>query len=393
MLDGNIAGKPKKPIVENHNESKNSWFYSKIDGSYTWMLKAAMRFRWVVVLICILTVASIYPLFQFVGMAFLPDEDESLYQVNLRAPQGTSLSATQSILDRIARDIRAEIPGVKNTLVLAGFGRGSGPNNGFINVSLVPVGERKKSQADLINQTRQIAKKYSSKDYQVSVSASSSIAGSLGLGRGGSGIGFYIAGPDIEKLNGYANQLVEKLKQDPTFRDPDTSIEVGTPEIRIIIDRVKAADLGVQTGDIAQTLNIMSAGQTVSTFNENSEQYDVIVQADEQFRRDRSNLKYFTVPSSNGGVIGLEKVVRIEEGLSPSSISRLNRQRQVTISSSLPPNTSESDASTKLQNYAKALNMPAEYLTGVTGQSKELNRAYVSFMYAFLLSFVFMYLI
>ena len=124
----------------------------------------SMRFRWAVVLICVLTVASIVPLYKFVGMAFLPDEDESLFQVNVRGPQGTSLSATQSILDRIARDIRAEIPGVKNTLVLAGFGRGSGPNNGFVNVSLVPVGERKQSQADLINQTRSIVKKYSSKD-------------------------------------------------------------------------------------------------------------------------------------------------------------------------------------------------------------------------------------
>ncbi len=381
----------RKPQIA--NDSKESWVYSKIDRSYTWMLKLAMRFRWSVVLICILTVASIYPLYKYVGMAFLPDEDESLYQVNFRGPQGTSLSATQSILDRIARDIREQVPGVQNTLVLAGFGRGSGPNNGFINVSLKPVGEREKSQADLINQTRAIAKKYSSKDYQVSVSASSSIAGSIGLGRGGSGVGYYIAGPDIEKLNGYANQLVEKLKQDPTFRDPDTSIELGTPEIRVVIDRTRAADLGVRAGDVAQALNILAAGQEVTTFSEGSEQFDVVLQADEQFRRDRNNLQYFTVASSNGGAIGLERVVKIEEGLSPSSISRLNRQRQVTISAGLPPNTSESDALAKLEEYAKTLNMPAEYLTGVTGQSKELNRAYESFMLAFLLSFVFMYLI
>ncbi|HVQ55175.1 MAG TPA: efflux RND transporter permease subunit, partial [Pyrinomonadaceae bacterium] len=118
--------------------SKSGWVYSKVDGTYTWLLKKAMRFRWAVVLVCVLVVASIFPLYKYVGMAFLPDEDESLYQVNVRGPQGTSLSATQSILDRISRDIRAEVPGVKNTLVLAGFGRGSGPNNGFVNVSLVP---------------------------------------------------------------------------------------------------------------------------------------------------------------------------------------------------------------------------------------------------------------
>ena len=373
--------------------SKDGWFYSKIDSSYTWMLRLAMRFRWVVVLLCVLTVASIVPLYKFVGMAFLPDEDESLYQVNVRGPQGTSLSATQSILDRVARDIRAEVPGVKNTLVLAGFGRGSGSNNGFINVALVPVGERKKSQADLINQTRAIAKKYSSKDYQVTVSASSSIAGSIGLGRGGSGVGFYIAGPDMGKLTEYANAMVEKMKQDPIYRDPDTSIEVGNPEIRVTIDRTRAADLGVRAGDVAQALNILSAGQITSTFSEGSKQYDVIVRAEEQYRRDRSNFKYFTVGSSNGGTVDLERVVKINEGVSPSSINRLNRLRQVTVSAGLPPNASESDAVAKMERIAKDLNMPAEYLTGVTGQSKELQKAYDAFLYAFLLSFVFMYLI
>ncbi len=375
------------------HDSKAGWLYQKVDAGYTRLLKLSMRFRWAVVLICIITVASIFPLYKFVGMAFLPDEDESLFQVNIRGPQGTSLSATQSRLDRIARDIRAQVPGVKNTLVLAGFGRGSGPNNGFINVALVPVGEREKSQADLINQVRGIARKYSDKDYQVTVSASSSIAGSIGLGRGGSGVGLYIAGPDMEKLSEYANTLVEKMKTDENYRDPDSSIEVGSPEIRVTIDRTRAADLGVRAGDVAQALNILSAGQIVSTFSENSEQYDVVVRAEEEFRRDRSYLPWFTVTSSNGGTVGLDRVVKLDEGLSPSTINRLNRLRQVTVSAGLPPNASESDAITKLQQWAADLNMGPEYLTGVTGQSKELQKAYESFMYAFLLSFVFMYLI
>lgn len=392
---GEKSGLASEDRAETHSghSSKAGWFYQKIEGGYTRLLKLAMRHRWAVVLICILTVASIYPLYRFVGMSFLPDEDESLFQVNLRGPQGTSLSATQSILDRIARDIREQVPGVKNTLVLAGFGRGSGPNNGFINVALLPVSERDKSQAELINQVRGIVRKYSSKDYQVSVSAASSIAGSIGLGRGGSGIGYYIAGPDMAKLTEYANTLVERMKQDPVFRDPDSSLELGSPEIRVTIDRAKAADLGVRAGDVAQALNILSAGQIVSTFSEGSKQYDVVVRAEEQFRRDRSYLPWFTVASSRGGTVSLDRVVKLEEGLSPASINRLNRLRQVTISAGIPPNASEADALAKLQGYVADLKLPAEYVSGVTGQSKELQRAYDSFMYAFLLSFVFMYLI
>lgn len=388
---GAADGEPTGDTSASH--SKDGRFYGMIDSAYTFMLRLAMRFRWVVVLICIATVASIVPLYKFVGMAFLPDEDESLYQVNLRGPQGTSLSATQSILDRIARDIREQIPEVQNTIVLAGFGRGSGPNNGFINVSLKPIKERKRSQSDLINQTRGITRKYSSKDYQVSVSASSSIAQGIGLGRGGSGIGFFIAGPDMEKLNEYANALVEKMKGDESFRDPDNSVDIGTPEIRVLIDRTKAADLGVDSGSVAQALNVLAAGQRISTFNENNQQYDVIVQADEQYRRDRQDFNNFSVSSTNGGIVGLDKVVKIEEGLSPASIGRLNRQRVVTVSAGLPPNSSESDALAKLQRYAADLKMGPEYVTGVSGQSKELQKAYESFMLAFLLSFVFMYLV
>ncbi|HQU85380.1 MAG TPA: efflux RND transporter permease subunit, partial [Pyrinomonadaceae bacterium] len=401
--DGMLESNYEEPISNRNteetseNESKDSWFYSKIDGSYTWLLKVSMRFRWAVVLICFLVVASIYPLFKLVGMAFLPEEDESAFSISLRGPQGTSLSATQSILDRIARDVREQLPGVKNTLVQAGgFGGGGGggsSNSGNVNVSLVPVSERQFSQAELINKTRAILKNYQSKEYRINASASSSISGSLGLGRGGSGIGYYLSGPDMEQLNTYANQLVEKMKQDPIFRDPDSSYDAGTPEIQVTIDRTKAADLGVKAGDVATAINTFAAGQRVTTFSQNNKQYDVVLQAKEEYRRDRNNLQYFTVATANGGTIGLERLVKIESGSAPASISRLNRQRQITVSASLLPNASESDAAAKLEGYVRELNLPAEYTAGVTGQSKELQRAYQSFMYAFLLSFVFMYLI
>jgi HAE1 family hydrophobic/amphiphilic exporter-1 len=375
-------------------DSKASWFYRGIDGGYTFLLKGAMRFRWVVILICILVVASIYPLFNFVGMAFLPDEDESAFQISLRGPQGTSLSATQSILDRIARDIREQLPGVRATLVQAGgFFGGGGSNSGNVNVSLLPTDQRDFSQAELITKTRQIIKKYQSPEYRINASAQSSISGSLGLGRGGSAIGYYLSGPDMEQLQRFAAQLVERMKQDPVFRDPDSSFDVGTPEIQLTIDRAKAADLGVRAGDLATAVNTFQAGQRVTTFSQNNKQYDVVLQADEKYRSDRNNLRYFTVVSSRGGSITLDRLVKIEDGRSPSSISRLNRQRQITVSAGLPPNSSESDALRRLEGYVKELKLPAEYTAGVTGQSKELQKAYSAFMLAFLLSFVFMYLI
>ncbi|MFN2493391.1 MAG: efflux RND transporter permease subunit, partial [Pyrinomonadaceae bacterium] len=375
--------------------SKGGRFYRPVDRSYMWMLRWSMAHRWVVILICAIAVASIWPLYSVVGYNFLPDEDESAFQVSLRAPQGTSLPATQSILERVARDVREQIPGVQNTLVNAGAGfGGGGPNSGSVQVRLKPVEQRKYSQVQLIQQTRDLIRKRKyPKEYVITASGTSSIGASIGGGRGGSSIGFFISGPDIEKLDEYSAKLVERIKQDQNFRDADRSLQLTSPEVRVIIDRQRAADLGVEAGDVAQALNTLAAGQRVTTFSEGSDQYDVVVRAAEEFRRTRESLKNFTVASSLGGTVGLEKLVRLEEGESPASIDRLNRQRAVTVSASISPNGSESAGLVAIQRYANDLRMGPGYQTGVTGQSKELQRANRSFMFAFLLSFIFMYLI
>jgi hydrophobic/amphiphilic exporter-1 (mainly G- bacteria), HAE1 family len=376
------------------HSSKEGRFYRPIDRTYTWLLKLSMAHRWVIVILCIMVIASIWPLYKWVGYNFLPDEDESAFQISFRGPQGMSLAATQSILDRIARDVREQLPGVQNTLALAGFGRGGGPNSGNVSVSLKPVKERKFSQTDLIQRARQIIqqRKYP-KEYVIGVSGTSSIGASIGLGRGGSQVGLFISGPDIDKLDDYSKRLVERVRQDKNFREPDRSLQLGNPEVRVHIDRARAADLGVKAGDVAQALNILAAGQRTTTFSENSEQYDVVVQAEEQYRRTRDSLKDFTVTSSTAGTVSLDKLVTIEEGNSPASIDRLNRQRQVTVSAGVAPGASESDAVAAMQRYAAELKMEPGYRTGVTGQSKELARANQSFLLAFLLSFIFMYLI
>jgi HAE1 family hydrophobic/amphiphilic exporter-1 len=391
------GGDVKESETKEHASSKGGRFYRPIDRAYMWMLRWSMAHRLVIVAVCVIVVASIWPLYSYVGYNFLPDEDESGYQVSLRAPQGTSLPATQSILERVARDVREQIPGVESTLVNAGGGGGGGggsPNSGNVSVRLKPVADREFSQADLIQQTRDMVRKRKyPKEYVINASGGSSIGASLGQGRGGSSLGFFISGPDMQKLDEYSNKLVERIKEDKNFRDADRSLQLSSPEVRIIIDRQRAADLGVKAGDVAQALNTLAAGSRVSTFSEGSDQYDVVVRAGEEFRRTRENLSRFTVASSSGGTVGLEKLVRLEQGESPASIDRLNRQRQVTVSASLAPNGSEADGLASVQRYAAEMNMEPSYRTGVTGQSKELQRANQSFMLAFLLSFVFMYLI
>ncbi|HJU54115.1 MAG TPA: efflux RND transporter permease subunit, partial [Pyrinomonadaceae bacterium] len=209
--DAEDDGEKVKAEKEQGHSSKEGRFYKPIDRSYMWMLKWSMAHRWIIVLICAIAIGFIVPLYNWVGYNFLPDEDESAYQISLRAPQGTSLPATQSVLERVARDVREQIPGVDGTLVNAGGFGGGTPNAGSVQVRLKPVEDRKYSQAELIQMTRDmIRKRKYPKEYVINASGGSSIGSSLGQGRGGSSLGFFISGPDIQKLDEYSDKLVER---------------------------------------------------------------------------------------------------------------------------------------------------------------------------------------
>src|SRR2546423_3103417 len=371
--------------------SKESRFYRPIDRTYKWLLEWSMAHRWIIVIVSLVVIVSIIPMYKLAGINFLPDEDESSYQVSLRAPQGTSLAATQSILDHLARGIRAQIPGVEATLAIAGFGGQASPNTGQITVRLKPPQNRSLSQADIIQRTRAIARRYP-RELVIGASAISSISSAIGGGRS-SALAFYLSGPDLQKLDEYSQKIIDIIKQNSNIQDADRSLVLGNPEARVIIDRQRAADLGVKAGDIAQVLNTMVAGSKVTTFSEGSDQYDVVLMAEDQYRQNTGLLNQLAVPSSNGGTIELSKVVHLGEGTSPTSIDRINRQRQVTITAKVNPSGSETEALKALQTAATQVGMDAGYTTGVTGQSKQLGQANYYFMLAFLLSFIFMYLV
>ncbi len=393
-LEADQADTPPRKIAEqkaHEPSSKESRWYRPVDCTYKWMLELAMAHRWVIVLVSAIVIASIVPLYKLAGINLLPEEDESVYQVSLRAPQGTSLPATQSILDHLARDIREQIPGVEATLAIAGFGGQASPNGGQITVRLKPPQERSLSQSEIVQRTRQIAKKYP-KELVIGAAPTSSISGAIGGGRSSS-LAFYITGPDLQKLDDYSQRLIAKIKQDPNIQDADRSLVLGNPETRVTIDRKRAADLGVRAGDVAQALSTLVAGQKVTTYSDGTDQYDVVLRAEDKYRNNLENLNRLTVTSSKGGTVGMEKLVHFEQSTSPSSIDRLNRQRQVTIQASVSPKGSETEALRAIQTAAANLNMEQGYTTGVTGQSKELGRANYYFGLAFLLSFIFMYLV
>ena len=374
-------------------QSKESRFYRPIDRTYTWMLKWSMAHRWAIVVLSFLVMISIVPLFMFVGKNFLPVDDQAQFELNVRTPEGSTLSSTSALAERVAADVR-KLPGVTDTLVTIGSGQQQLVNLANIYVKLAPIEERNISQQDLMVRARnEILGKYL-KEYPDQLRTSvNPVAAISGGGFRNADIQFVIGGPDLDKLTRYADDLLAKMKTLPDVVDVDSSLITGKPELRVVIDRARAADLGVRVGDVAQSLNTLVAGQKVSTFNAGTDQYDVRVRAMGEFRASAEGLKRMLVASQKLGWVSLDNLVRVEEGTGPSSIDRYNRQRQVTLFANTKPGGSQAAVTAKMNAFVKAENMDSAYRAFLAGRTKELARTGQYFLLAIVLSFVFMYMV
>jgi HAE1 family hydrophobic/amphiphilic exporter-1 len=368
--------------------SKEGRFYRPVDRAYTSMLKWSMGHRWAIVGLCVLVIISIVPLFMFVGKNFLPVDDQSQFEINMRAPEGSTLANTSTIVERIAADVRT-LPGVTDTLVTIGGDRQQLVNSANIYVKLSALGERDLSQTQLMVKARELLKKYPP-ELRTNIGQVQAISGG---GQRNADIQYMIGGPDLQVLTKYSEDLLAKMKTIPNVVDVDSSLISGKPELRVIIDRARAADLGVRVGDIAQSLNTMVAGQKVSTFNQGTDQYDVRLRAIGEARASKENLSRLFAPSAKLGWVSLDNLVRVEEGSGPSAIDRLNRQRQVTLTANVAPGGSQSAVLSELNNAIAGMNLESGYRTGLVGRSKELGRAGQYFLIAITLSFIFMYMV
>jgi len=386
-------GPIERRIEPSDHGSKQSRFYRPVERTYTRLLTWSMAHRWVIVTSCLIVILSIVPLFMFVGKNFLPVDDQSQFEINVRAPEGSTLATTSTLAERISADIR-KLPGVTDTLTTIGGGQQEQVNVASIYVKLQPLEERSVTQSDLMLRARsEVLGKYL-KEFPGQLRTSvQPVAVFSGGGFRNADIQYVIGGPDLEKLTKYSDALLAKMKTIPDVVDADSTLVTGKPELRVVIDRARAADLGVRVGDIAQALNTLVAGQKVSTFNAGTDQYNVRVRAIGEFRASVEGLKRMIVSSAKIGWVSLDNLVRIEEGTGPSAIDRLNRQRQVMLLANVKPGGSQAAVIQKMNEFAQEVNIEPAYHTGLAGRSKELGRAGYYFMLAFVLSFVFMYMV
>ncbi len=361
-----------------------------LERGYVRLLGWAMAHRWVVVLASLAALVSVVPLGIVVGKDFLPKNDESQFEVNLRAPEGTTVEQTELIAGRVAREIKP-LRGVAYTIVLVGDDERRTANLGKVFVKLADVDARDVTQFEVMDRVRtEVLPRFAAEKLRTSVSQVAAITGG---GMANKEIAFWVSGPDLGKLADAARRLTAALGRTPGVVDIDTTLVVGKPELSLTLDRAKAADLGVQVADVADTLRILVGGRQVSTYNEQGEQYEVHARAIASARTDAEGLKQLAVPSSRLGAVSLDHLVRIDETQGPSQVDRLGRRRQVTISANMQTGHSQGEALAVLEREVKALGLDAAYAWGTSGASKEMGTAARNFVLAFVLSIVFMYLV
>ncbi len=364
------------------------WFRA-VDAVYASMLRFSMAHRWVIVSLCILVFLSIVPLFMFVGKNFLPVDDQSQFEVSVRVPEGSSLSASSQMFERISAEIR-KLPGVTDTLATVGGGQQQVVNAGTIYVKLSDIKDREKSQELLMADARDMIAAKFPPELRTGVQQVQAFSGG---GFRNANVQFMISGPDLKKLEEYSEKIIAKMKTIPDAVDVDSTLISGKPEVRLEVDRATAADLGVRVGDVSQALNTLIAGQEATTFSSGTDQYEVRVRAINPYRTSIEGLKRVIVPSTKLGWVTLDRVVTSSAGTGPSSVDRTNRQRQVTLLANTRPGGSAASITAAIDSYVKELNIPAGYRTGYVGQSKEMGKAGFYFLLAFALSFIFMYIV
>jgi hydrophobic/amphiphilic exporter-1 (mainly G- bacteria), HAE1 family len=374
------------------HSSKESWLNRWLDGAYSRMLVWSMANRWKIVLLCVLVVTSTVPLAMLAGFQFLAQDDESEFEVAVRLPEGASLAATESVVENIARLIRKEVPGVKSTLSIPGFNALEKVNQGSVFVRLVPSQERENDQKSLVAMTREKIK-FLPKEIYTSVQPIDPFSG----GEKNAEIQFLLRGADLAKLEEYSGRALAMMKKSAVLADSDRSLLPGKPELRINVDRERAAALGVNLEDVAGAVNTLYSGELAGSYGEGKNLYDIRLRAKLGERGSADRLSEVLVPrgvpGEGGGMVPLSQLVRLERAEGPGTIDRLNRQRQVTLYANLAPGASQSDAVAAIRAAVASLNMPPGYSEALSGNAKELEKTGYYFLLAVGLTFTFMYMV
>ena len=392
-------------------------FYAWLDRGYTFTLRQSMRYRWAVVAISLAAIAATWPIYGWVKQEYTPtDVDESEFEASINGPEGISMPAMDEAVRAIAGEVRS-VPGVRHVLITAGGGFLGRISQGNMYVRTAPHDDRtfglarlwretltgdplgafrgNYSQREVMRQVRLKLRKF--RDFRILVR---NIPG-FNIGGGSFDIDFVLRGPDLVSLSRYAEELRTRAIALGGIADPDTTLRLDRPELRVRIDRERAGDLRVDTEQIATALRLMVGGDTeVSRFRDptSNEDYYVQLRLSEKDRGDLGTISRLFVSRQGGetgpgSLVRLDNLVQIAPGFTASRIDRSDRQREVRLRAVVLPGFGQADRIAALRGAVAEMRLPPGYTTAISGRARELERTFTEFLWVFLLSVIFMYMI
>ena len=371
-----------------HAESRTGRFVERLNGAldraYGRMVAWSLRRRWVIGVVSLLCVVAIVPLGGRVAKEFVPQDDSSEFSVALTMPEGTDLDAAATLLSEIEGRLR-HVRGVELLWSRVGTGRGDDITEVEIYVGLVDLEQRSYSQLSVMAAAREVLT-----DYPELRPVVSALSGLSGGGRN-TELMFSLRGPDLEELDRLSAEMTRRMRESGGFVDVDTTAAVRKPELRIVVDRQRAADLGARAGEIATAMRTMIGGEVVTKVREGAEQYDVWLRLRPMDRGSELAISMLPIATARG-LTRLDAVARFERDRGPAQINRYARTRKVDISANLSglPLGSAVD---RVNAIAAEMNLPPGYEVTFSGRAKIMKETFASFFAALGLSFLFMYMV
>ncbi len=381
--------KPVHKVGATH-QKRVGWLTRRYVGTLAWSL----RHRWVIVVATLLTFASTPALFMLVGTDFVPKDDQSEFEVAITLKEGTTLREAEIQCAELEERFR-QIRGVTNVFTTIGPTDGKSPKGQGdvtqVNMycRMIDLTKRNFNQRDAMADARSILADYP--DLRTAVQDVKLFSSSAFKN---AQLDISLRGPDSEKLEEYAGQVVKWMRSQPgTFTDVDTNAASRSPELQVRVNRDRAADQNVSVQGIATALGLLVGGEPVTKYKEGSDQYDVWLRADLESRDRPSAVNELTVPTLTGQLIELRTIASVVPARGPATIERYNRQRQIGVQCNLAPGVALGNVLPEVAVCVKSLEMPTEYRYEFLGEAKLMADSNANFALAFVLAFIFMYMI
>ena len=319
-----------------------------------------------------------------------PAEDRGRFFLMVDGPEGAGFDYMVGQMHQVEDIVLAQVGEGQpiqraNSRVPRGWGGGEDMHTGQVIVFLEDWHERKVSTDEVVDRLRgQFAK-------LPGVQARANVAGGL-VGSRGQRYQLVLGGPDYAELAQWRDRVLQRMAENPRIQDPDSDYKETRPQMRVEIDRDRAADLGVPVQEIGRTLETMMGSRQVTTYVDNGEEYDVMLQAGRERRVDPSDLAQTYVRGGNGQLIPLSNLVTLQEIAEPGSLNRFNRLRAITISAGLAPGYSMGEA-LEWTRQMVAEELPDHAQIDWRGESREYQEAGGAIVLTFTLALLIVYLV